>query len=113
MLYPGDPDGVDRNGALGGQIAFDTDLFDPGTVALFAERYRNLLADIVSRPDTAIGDLAVWAEQNAPQARGNDAVRPLHELVSEVAAVAPDTVRAVEDAILTRARQLRIQDGRL
>ena len=27
-------------------------------------------------------------------------------------AVAPDTVRAVEDAILTRARQLRIRDGR-
>ena len=27
------------------------------------------------------------------------------------AAVAPDTVRAVEDAILTRARQLRIRDG--
>ena len=29
------------------------------------------------------------------------------------AAVAPDTVRAVEDAILTRARQLRQRDGRL
>lgn len=29
------------------------------------------------------------------------------------AAVAPDTVRAVEDAILTRARQLRVRDGRL
>lgn len=29
------------------------------------------------------------------------------------AAVAPGTVRAVEDAILTRARQLRQQDGRL
>lgn len=28
-------------------------------------------------------------------------------------AVAPDTVRAVEDAILTRARQLRIADGNL
>ncbi|MCF3974180.1 DUF3576 domain-containing protein [Paracoccus salsus] len=28
-------------------------------------------------------------------------------------AIAPGTVRAVEDAILTRARQLRIQDGRL
>lgn len=28
-------------------------------------------------------------------------------------AVAPDTVRAVEDAILTRARQLRIRDSRL
>jgi hypothetical protein len=25
----------------------------------------------------------------------------------------PDTVRAVEDAILTRARQLRIRDGKL
>ncbi len=29
------------------------------------------------------------------------------------AAIAPGTARAVEDAILTRARQLRIQDGRL
>lgn len=29
------------------------------------------------------------------------------------AAVEPGTVRAVEDAILTRARQLRIRDGRL
>ena len=28
-------------------------------------------------------------------------------------AVAPDPVRAVEDAILTRARQLRVRDGRL
>ncbi|MBL4929645.1 DUF3576 domain-containing protein [Fuscibacter oryzae] len=28
-------------------------------------------------------------------------------------AVAPETVRAVEDAILTRARQLRVQDGKL
>lgn len=29
------------------------------------------------------------------------------------AAVAPDTVRAVEDAILTRARQLRVRDAKL
>lgn len=29
------------------------------------------------------------------------------------AAIAPGTVRAVEDAILTRARQLRVADGRL
>ncbi|MFC3571376.1 DUF3576 domain-containing protein [Paracoccus sp. TOH] len=29
------------------------------------------------------------------------------------AAVAPDTARAVEDAILTRARQLRVRDGQL
>jgi len=29
------------------------------------------------------------------------------------AAVAPETVRAIEDAILTRARQLRIRDSRL
>ena len=28
-------------------------------------------------------------------------------------AVAPDTVRAVEDAILTRARQLRVRDGQM
>lgn len=29
------------------------------------------------------------------------------------AAISPDTIRAVEDAIMTRARQLRIQDGKL
>lgn len=34
-------------------------------------------------------------------------------LVSKSGPVSPDTVRAVEDAILTRARQLRIQDGKL
>lgn len=34
-------------------------------------------------------------------------------LVSRSGPVAPDTVRAVEDAILTRARQLRIRDGKL
>jgi hypothetical protein len=28
-------------------------------------------------------------------------------------AVAPETLKAVEDAILTRARQLRIQDSKL
>ncbi|MFE0751268.1 amino acid adenylation domain-containing protein [Gordonia sp. NPDC058843] len=97
MLYPGDPDGVDRNGALGGQIAFDTDLFDPDTVALFAERYRNLLSDIVSRPDTAVGDLALWAERTVADHRGTD-VAPLHEIVSEVAAIAPDTVIGVAGA---------------
>jgi len=34
-------------------------------------------------------------------------------LASRGGAVSPDTVRAVEDAILTRARQLRIQDSKL
>ncbi|MEX5728087.1 hypothetical protein Ga0609869_001440 [Rhodovulum iodosum] len=34
-------------------------------------------------------------------------------LASRGGAVDPDTVRAVEDAILTRARQLRIRDSRL
>jgi hypothetical protein len=34
-------------------------------------------------------------------------------LVSRAGPVAPDTVRAVEDAILTRARQIRIRDSKL
>jgi Domain of unknown function (DUF3576) len=34
-------------------------------------------------------------------------------LQSKGGAVDPATVRAVEDAILTRARQLRVQDGKL
>lgn len=34
-------------------------------------------------------------------------------LVSKSGPASPDTVRAIEDAILTRARQLRIADGKL
>ncbi len=34
-------------------------------------------------------------------------------LVTRSGPASPDTVRAVENAILTRARQLRVQDGRL
>lgn len=34
-------------------------------------------------------------------------------LMTKSGAVSPDTLRAVEDAILTRARQLRIQDSKL
>ena len=34
-------------------------------------------------------------------------------LRSRSGVVSPDTVRAIEDAILTRARQLRIRDGKL
>ncbi|WP_439029043.1 amino acid adenylation domain-containing protein [Gordonia terrae] len=97
MLYPGDLDGVDRAGALGGQIAYDTDLFDHTTVELLAERYRNILADIVSRPHTPVGDLAIW-EEAGPSATDSDDERPLHELVSQVAAVAPDTLIGVPGA---------------
>ena len=34
-------------------------------------------------------------------------------LMSKGGAVDPATVRAIEDAILTRARQLRVQDSKL
>ncbi|WP_238421559.1 amino acid adenylation domain-containing protein [Gordonia sp. 'Campus'] len=98
MLYPGDLDGVDRAGALGGQIAYDTDLFDHSTVELFAERYRNVLADIVSRPQTPVGDLAVWEDSGSSSALDSDAGRPLPELVSHVAAVAPGTLIGVPGA---------------
>ena len=35
------------------------------------------------------------------------------DMIAEIQAVTGDTVKAVEDAILTRARQLRIRDSNL
>ncbi|MCR5977410.1 amino acid adenylation domain-containing protein [Gordonia jinghuaiqii] len=100
MLYPGDLDGIDRDGALGGQIAYDTDLFDHATVEKVAERYRTLLADIAARPGTAVGDLAIWTGGESSSAATDPAGAhpPLHEIVSRVAASAPEAVIGVPGA---------------
>ncbi|MDH3008112.1 amino acid adenylation domain-containing protein [Gordonia alkanivorans] len=96
MVYPDDLDGVDRGGALGGQIAYDTDLFDRAGAERIAERYQNLLIDIAARPGTPVGDLSIWADGQSAEIV--DAEQPLHELVSTVAATAPDAVIGIPGA---------------
>ncbi|MDH3011658.1 non-ribosomal peptide synthetase [Gordonia alkanivorans] len=96
MVYPDDLDGVDRGGALGGQIAYDTDLFDRAGAERIAERYQNLLIDIAARPGTPVGDLSVWADGQSAEVVDDE--QPLHELVSTVAAAAPDAVIGIPGA---------------
>lgn len=96
MVYPDDLDGVDRGGALGGQIAYDTDLFDRAGAERIVERYRNLLNDIAARPGTPVGDLSIWADRQSSEVV--DEEQALHELVSAVAATVPDAVIGIPGA---------------
>ncbi|MEO9330056.1 amino acid adenylation domain-containing protein [Gordonia aurantiaca] len=92
MVYPTDLDGVDRDGALGGQIAYDTDLFDAAGAERLAHRYEALLSDIAAHPSTPVGDLTIWSADESAGASGTEPDhRPLHELVSQVAASSPET----------------------
>ena len=95
MVYPDDLDGVDREGALGGQIAYDTDLFDRTGAERIAERYQNLLIDIAARPGTPVGDLSIWADGRSSDVEDE---QPLHEVVSAVAAAAPNAVIGIPGA---------------
>ena len=82
------------------RLSFDynTDLFTPGTIALFAERYDVLIAAAMAEPRRPVSQLQLVSE--AERARivqaWNDTdaslpPRPLvHELVEEVAAARPD-----------------------
>ncbi|MBY4575020.1 non-ribosomal peptide synthetase [Gordonia paraffinivorans] len=96
MVFPTDLDGVDRGGALGGRIAYDTDLFDPAEAERIARRYESLLVDIAARPSAPVGDLTIWSAEE--QSAAPDGDLPLHDLVSEVAAGHPDAEIGVPGA---------------
>ncbi|GAC71062.1 putative non-ribosomal peptide synthetase [Gordonia soli NBRC 108243] len=106
LIFPGDSDGVQRRGALGGRVVYDTDLFDRITVERIVARYRLLLADIVADPTRAVGDLMVWLPEESRSGPGvsddsadPDDPRPLHELVSHAAALEPGTLVETDSAV--------------
>lgn len=111
-IFPGDRDGVDRAGALGGRVTYDTAVFDRGTVETLVRRWLCLLRAVVADPSTAVGDLPL---EDAPVA--DDAARgsgfrsgrgalvgasAAAGLVSAAAAVLPDVVAVDQDgAVVT------------
>ncbi|WP_431942003.1 AMP-binding protein, partial [Nocardia grenadensis] len=57
-------DTYDESGApqgVTGYLSYATALFDESTVAGFADRFARLLREIVSAPETAVGDLEILA----------------------------------------------------
>ena len=110
-IFPGDRDGVDRAGALGGRVTYDTALFDRATVETLVGRWLCLLRAVVADPSTAVGDLPL---EDAPDAdagrrdgfrsgRGALVGAPAAAgLVSAAAAVLPDVVALDQDgAVVT------------
>ncbi|MGW2803338.1 non-ribosomal peptide synthetase [Streptomyces sp. NPDC001269] len=83
-------------------LSYATEIFEAETVARFAEHYRQVLAQVVARPDTRLGDLEVLTpgERQLLRHDWNDSAQPepdrfVHELVDEHADRAPDAIALV------------------
>ncbi|MFF7188478.1 amino acid adenylation domain-containing protein [Streptomyces sp. NPDC008222] len=83
-------------------LSYATEIFEAETVGRFAEHYRQVLVQVVARPDTRLGDLEVLTpgERRLLRHDWNDSTRPeparfVHELVDEHAERTPDAVALV------------------
>ncbi|MFF4961816.1 amino acid adenylation domain-containing protein [Streptomyces sp. NPDC001222] len=83
-------------------LSYATEIFEAETVARFAEHYRQVLAQVVARPDTRLGDLEVLTpgERQLLRHDWNDSAQPepdrfVHELVDEHAERTPDAIALV------------------
>ncbi|GAA2065649.1 hypothetical protein GCM10009722_29470 [Williamsia deligens] len=112
-LFPGDLDGVDRAGGLGGRITYDTALFDRSTVETLVQRWVRLLEAVVADPATPVGDLTLMTpteESASVTASGPDGAdrsgrgalvgaSAAAGLVSAAAAALPDVVAVEHDDV--------------
>ncbi|WP_213781832.1 non-ribosomal peptide synthetase, partial [Caballeronia sp. dw_276] len=93
----------ERGDVLDASFVYDTDLFDASTIARMASHFAVLLRDVVARPETSVGDLAMLeaAEREALLTQGNapatdfPSAQTLHGLFEAQVERTPDAV-AVE-----------------
>nr|WP_079083494.1 non-ribosomal peptide synthetase [Streptomyces antibioticus] len=94
-------------------ICYATELFEAQTIARFAEQYQQLLAEVVRRPETRVGDLDVLtpeekrlllAEQN--NSTRHEPTRFVHDLIDEQAVRTPHAIalRGLDGQELTYAQ---------
>src|SRR5256712_3107781 len=106
-----------RSGEASFTLEYNTDLFDPATIARFIGHFRTLLEGIVQDPDQRVATLPLLSASERRQllvewndtAAAYPADRCIHELVEAQVARTPDAVAVVfEDEELThRARNAR------
>ncbi|MGW0019705.1 amino acid adenylation domain-containing protein [Rhodococcus sp. NPDC003382] len=86
-------------GGMFGEVAYATDLFDEGTIAMFVRRFVRILAEATAAPDRAVGDhrLLDRAELGTVLSRWNSTDRP----------VPPATVPRLLDAQVARTPHLQ------
>jgi amino acid adenylation domain-containing protein/non-ribosomal peptide synthase protein (TIGR01720 family) len=111
----------ERPFGLAGGFQYNSDLFDPTTVARFAAQYESLLEAAAANPGLAVTDLPLLAaaERHQVLAEWNDtdAAYPtgvcLHELIAAQAARTPDALAAVCAGESLTYRELEERAGRL
>ncbi|MEU2280346.1 condensation domain-containing protein, partial [Nocardia rhamnosiphila] len=117
-------DEYDRDGApqgVRGQLTYATDLFDRSTAQEFVDRFLRLLGEIVSAPETAVGELEILAPaeraalaQRNSTARELDSAATLASLLDASVATAPDAVALVAaDGAQTTYAELGARVNRL
>jgi surfactin family lipopeptide synthetase A len=94
---------IETTGSLSASIRFNTDLFDPATIARMAGHFQTLLESVIRDPAAAIGDLEILtgAERQQLLVEFNDTKtdypkdKCLHQLFEEQVQRTPDNVAVV------------------
>ncbi|WP_433630395.1 amino acid adenylation domain-containing protein [Nocardia sp. CA-120079] len=106
------PDGVE------GVLTYATDLFDEATVATFVDRWRRVLAAIVSDIDIRLADIDILAESERTElvpvrGTGTAGTTTLTDALAASAASYSDRPALVADGRTTTYRELDAQSNRL
>ena len=108
------------NGAFGGCIEYNANLFNPETIACFADCYETLASEMVGQPDAAIERLSVltaaqeteWFEKyNGPGTFYPDFCT--HEWVERQASETPDAIAVVCGQEQLTFQELSVRSNRL
>ncbi|MFJ3763017.1 amino acid adenylation domain-containing protein [Streptomyces sp. NPDC090080] len=80
-------------------ICYATELFEAKTIGRFGEQYQQLLAEVVRRPETRVGDLDVLTPEEKRLLLAEQSVstrlepmRFVHDLIDEQASCTPDAI---------------------
>jgi amino acid adenylation domain-containing protein len=111
----------ESDGALAGNLIYNTDLFDASTVARLLEHFQNLLAAVAAEPETRISALSMLSEDERRQtlfawndtARDYPRDRCVHELFAEQAARTPDAVAVTFEGERITYRELDARSNRM
>ncbi len=105
---------------LRGRLKYNTDLFEPGTIARMAEQFQTLLAGIVAKPDTSIERLPLLTPGQRQQMLDRHrhtapfpAERTLHGWFAEQAARTPDRPALVDGDASLSYRELDRRSSQL
>ncbi|OEZ96701.1 tyrocidine synthase 3 [Duganella sp. HH101] len=112
---------TEEAGRLNGSISYNTDLFEPSTMARMAAHFTRLLEAIVANPERRIQDLDMLddAERHQLLVEWNDTASAgvpagtIHALFEQRAAASPDSVALVYDNVSLTYGELNARANRL